>query len=117
MPAVTEVFVSAVVEGPADEAVVRGLLRYIGASHGGTYGKKGKFHLSQKIRAYNKAARFAPWFVLGDLNIDAACAPPLRRTWLPQASRYLHTHPGSSSSLMEAACLGAPKSPPGAPKA
>ena len=78
--------VSAAVEGPLDEAVVRRLLNEVGASVGPVYGKKGKGHLQRRINGYNAAARYSPWMVLVDLDNDDDCAPPLRAIWLPTAS-------------------------------
>ncbi|HSB11921.1 MAG TPA: hypothetical protein VLM38_20715 [Blastocatellia bacterium] len=78
--------VSAAVEGPLDEAVVRRLIDEVGASVGPVYGRKGKGHLLQRINGYNAAARYSPWMVLVDLDNDADCAPPFRATWLATAS-------------------------------
>lgn len=79
-------FISAAVEGPLDEVVVRRLLSEVGASAGPVYGKKGKGHLQQRINGYNAAARYSPWIVLIDLDHDADCAPPLTQDWLPAPS-------------------------------
>lgn len=78
------VVVSGAVEGDLDEAVLRRLLRQIGAAPGTIYGKSGKLALRERISGYNNAARRTPWVVLVDLNADAECAPPLRSTWLPR---------------------------------
>lgn len=75
--------VSGAVEGLIDEAVLRGLLTHVGAAVGAVHGKHGKDDLRHGLRGYNSAARWAPWVVLVDLNRDEACAPPLRRLWLP----------------------------------
>jgi hypothetical protein len=37
----------------------------------------------------NRAARFSPWIVLVDLDLDAECAPPLRKSWLSKPSHYM----------------------------
>jgi len=89
MPDSPLVVVSAAVEGIVDEAVLRRLLEGAGASLGAVHGKKGKSHLRLRITGYNQAARFSPWVVLIDLDQDAECAPPLRRTWLPDSSPRL----------------------------
>lgn len=89
MPVTAEIIVSAAVEGPTDEAVIRRLLKLVGAAPGSMYGKCGKDHLCRRIQGYNNAARIAPWFVLVDLNSDVTCAPPLRESWLPEVSRYM----------------------------
>lgn len=84
-----EVKISAAVEGPTDEAVVRRLIAYVGAKLGKVYGKKGKSHLKDKITAYNCAAQHSPWIVLADLDSDFDCAPPLRASWLPQPAQRM----------------------------
>jgi hypothetical protein len=83
MPVAPLLTVSAAVEGDVDEAVVRALLRHVGAAAGEVYGKQGKQHIQQRIRGYNNAAMHGPWIVLVDLDRDAECAPPLRASWLP----------------------------------
>lgn len=77
------VSISAAVEGPVDEAVVRKLIAHVGAHPGPVYGKNGKPALRKKFNGYNNAARHAPWLVLVDLDNDADCAPSLRQDWLP----------------------------------
>ena len=79
MPAI----ISAAVEGAVDEAVVRKLIAHAGGQAGSVYGKNGKPNLLQRIDGYNKAARYAPWIVLVDLNGDAECAPSILNDWLP----------------------------------
>src|SRR5262245_14853766 len=83
------VTVSAAVEGDIDEAVVRKLFRHVGGEAGTVYGKSGKQTRRERIKGYNNAARFAPWFVLADLDTDAECAKPLTQRWLPKPARYL----------------------------
>lgn len=83
------VVVSAAVEGPVDEAVVRRLIAEVGGSPGKVFGKTGKSSLKNRIKSYNDAARFQPWFVLVDLDQDADCAPNLCRQWLPRISARL----------------------------
>jgi len=78
------VVISAAVEGLVDEAVVRKLIACAGGQAGTVYGKKGKDHLLKGINGYNKAAEYAPWVVLVDLDSDVNCAPCLRKDWLPQ---------------------------------
>src|SRR4030042_6977830 len=83
------VTVSAAVEGNVDEALIRALLRHVGATPGAVYGKQGKAHIQHKIHAYNSAARHGPWVVLVDLDRDAECAPHLRDSWLPDRSPFM----------------------------
>jgi hypothetical protein len=78
-----QVLISTAVEGLADEAVVRRLIREAGGKLARAYGRSGKAHLRERIAAHNHAARFGLWVVLVDLDEEADCAPPLRATWLP----------------------------------
>lgn len=82
-------FISAAVEGATDEAVVRRLIRHVGAEPGPVYGKKGKPDLRLRIQGFNHAAHRAPWLVLVDLDQDAACAPPMRSEWIPHPATQL----------------------------
>lgn len=74
---------TAAVEGPADEAVLKRVIEHLGAGLGDVYGKRGKSHLLLRLRSYNQAACFSPWLVLVDLNSDADCAPTFRAALLP----------------------------------
>lgn len=84
------VFISGAVEGMLDEAVLRRLLKEMGAMAGPIYGKNGKPFLLQKVNAYNQAARFVPWFILVDLDHDADCAPPFLQSCLPNPAPYMN---------------------------
>ncbi len=75
--------VSLLVEGPTDEAVVRRILAYVGLPCGAVYGKKGKDDLLRRLPRYNRAARFAPWLAVVDLDREPECAPLLVRSVLP----------------------------------
>ncbi len=83
MAAGTKKIFSGVVEGLIDEAVLRRIAGYIGASTGVVYGKIGKDYIKKRINGYNKAAMATSWVVLVDLNHEAECAPILKRSWLP----------------------------------
>jgi len=83
------VFISGAVEGMLDEAVLRRLMKKVGAMAGPIYGKNGKSFLLQKVNAYNQAARFAPWVILIDLDHDDDCAPPFLQFCLPNPARYM----------------------------
>ncbi len=85
----TPVVISAAVEGPLDEVVVRRLIACAGGQHGAVYGKNGKDRLRRQIQGYNNAARRTPWLVLVDLDNDAECAPPLRQSWLADPAPFL----------------------------
>jgi hypothetical protein len=65
--------VNVLVEGPTDEPVAKKLLEHVGLEVGIIYGRKGKAHLLERAPIYNKAAYFAPWFVLVDLDMDEQC--------------------------------------------
>jgi hypothetical protein len=77
------------VEGMIDEAVLRRLVKEIGATAGTVYGKNGKSFLLERLCAYNQAARFSPWIILIDLDDDDECAPPFRKSCLPNPAPYL----------------------------
>jgi hypothetical protein len=83
------VAISAAVEGIVDEAVVRTLIIFSGATPGPVYGRRGKPFLQQRIRGYNAAAQHAPWMMLVDLDSDHECPPPLRASWLAEPAPYL----------------------------
>lgn len=76
-------FLSAVVEGPGDEAIARRLAEESGFTLSQVYVKRGKEALDAKLQAYAAAARFSPWLVLRDLDHDADCAPTLANDLLP----------------------------------
>ncbi|MFH1084280.1 MAG: hypothetical protein V1772_00760 [Chloroflexota bacterium] len=78
--------ISAAVEGPTDEAVLRRVLEHLGASLGPVYGKHGKPALLEHLSGYNHAAQHGPWIVLVDLDQAADCAPPARAQSLPAPS-------------------------------
>jgi len=79
--------VSVLVEGITDEVVVRRLLAYVGLPCGIVYGKQGKSYVLRQLMAYNRAAQFAPWLVVVDLDQDAECAPAFVRETLPSPSQ------------------------------
>jgi hypothetical protein len=72
------------VEGDLDEVVLRRLAAEVNLHVGGVYGKSGKDRLRDRIRGFNRAARFEPWIVLVDLDREAECAATLRRAWLAE---------------------------------
>ena len=71
------VAITGAVEGDVDEAVVRCLIEHVQGKTLAVYGRNGKSHLQRRLSGYNRAARFSPWIVLVDLDLDAECAPPL----------------------------------------
>jgi hypothetical protein len=76
--------VNMLVEGTIDEFVTRRLLDHVGLVAGNAYGRNGKVGLLKSLPKYNQAARFAPWFVVVDLDWDAECAPLIVNQWLPK---------------------------------
>jgi hypothetical protein len=69
-------------EGFDDEAVARKICAVLGITVAQSYPSRGKSKLDPKIMAYNKAAVFAPWLVLRDLDGDAPCPGELCRQLL-----------------------------------
>lgn len=84
MPGREPVLVSGAVEGLLDEAVLKRLIAHVGGRPGPIYGKSGKAQLLRRLEGYNRAAQFAPWAILVDLDQDAVCAPPFRIICLAQ---------------------------------
>jgi hypothetical protein len=82
--------VNVLVEGVTDEVVVRRLLEHVGLACGTVYGKQGKGALLERLPDYNRAARFAPWLVVVDLDRDADCAPPFVQSVLPHPADGMH---------------------------
>ena len=77
--------VNVLVEGATDEAVAKRLLSHAGLVIADVYGRGGKEDLLKRLIKYNQSARFIPWFVIVDLDNDAACAPQAITQWLPNA--------------------------------
>src|SRR5437763_15721927 len=76
--------VNILVEGITDEAIAKHLLKHVGLVVGVPYGKNGKKDLLKRLPNYNNASRFAPWFVIVDLDNDAKCASQAVELWLPR---------------------------------
>ncbi len=70
-------------EGVTDRAVLDRLCSEAGVAIARALGEKGKPFLDSRLRAFNHAARYAPWLVLRDLDTDADCAPALAAALLP----------------------------------
>ena len=79
--------VNIVVEGSTDEYVAKRLLKHVGLEMGTVYGRKGKPHLLKYLHKYNQAARFAPWFVVVDLDRDTQCPPEAVGQWLAEPTK------------------------------
>jgi hypothetical protein len=75
--------VSAAVEGPTDETVLRRLVESAGLTLGPVYGRNGKKQVLRQLGGYNLAAQHTPWVVLVDLDHDAECAPEFVQRCLP----------------------------------
>ncbi len=76
------------VEGNVDEAVVKRLIRSVGAIPGPIHGKRGKGYIQKNIGNFNQAANYDLWFILVDLDEDE-CAPKVIHNWLPGQSKKL----------------------------
>lgn len=77
------------VEGATDIPVIRRLLAEAGHALAVAYGGHGKGPLDSNLVGYNNAARFAPWFVLRDLDHDGECAPALASGLLPAPAEHM----------------------------
>jgi len=65
------------IEGEADEAVARAILRHCGLDCVRPLIAGGKTKLDPRLPGYLDAARRTPWLILRDLDRDAGCAPEL----------------------------------------
>lgn len=74
--------ITAAVEGPTDEAVLRKVINFAGPSVGQVHGRNGKPHLLRSLAGFNHAAQFSPWVVLIDLDQEA-CLLNAMQNWLP----------------------------------
>ena len=83
------VFVSAAVEGPSDEAVLRRILGARGAEIHRVQVQNGKPNLRRALPGYNEAAKRDPWLVLVDLDREFDCPPLLVEEWLPKPSPHM----------------------------
>jgi hypothetical protein len=81
--------VSVAVEGPIDTEVVSRVFAWLGIRLGTVYAERGKAYLDGRIKAWNAAAKFAPWFVVRDLDHDADCAPTLVSKLLSKPSAFM----------------------------
>src|SRR5271157_626871 len=80
---------TAAVEGLLDQAVAQVIAPVTGHQIQRIYVTNGKSGLDNRLRGFNNAARFAPWFVLRDFDADAPCPGELQRTLLSSPSRYM----------------------------
>lgn len=90
MATIQPLALACVVEGLVDEAVVRRVVETVGLAVGPIYGRRGKRFLLQHLDGYNQAARFGPWLVLVDLDVEHQCAPPALKAWLPRPAEGMH---------------------------
>jgi hypothetical protein len=72
--------------------VLKRVLAEAGLVAGTEYITYGKGPLDRKLDGYNRAARFAPWLVLRDLNTDEVCAPALVARLLPSSAPRMCLH-------------------------
>lgn len=83
------VYISAAVEGPADEPVLRRIVEMRGAVVHRVQVQNGKANLRRALPGYNAAARWSAWLVLVDLDQDFACPGALVADWLPAPSPHM----------------------------
>jgi len=81
--------VTVAVEGDTDVPVAQRILELAGLDMGAVYIRYGKDSLDLGLAGFNRAARFAPWLVLRDLDRDAACAPELVHHLLRRPARLM----------------------------
>lgn len=81
--------ITAAVEGPTDEAVLRAIVSARGATLDRVHGRHGKPDLRRALPGYNAAAMHAPWIVVVDLDGEYPCASMLVKAWLPAPSRQM----------------------------
>jgi hypothetical protein len=82
-------FISAVVEGDTDAAVIRRLAAEASLEISTVHVKGGKQKVREWIGGYNAAARHHPFVVLVDLDQEFPCAPELLMDWLQHRERLL----------------------------
>lgn len=81
---------TAVVEGQADETIVRRLAQLAGFLECKIYGREGKGFIKARRAKYSQAASFhAPYLILVDLDRDADCAPQFLRNWAVGSKPHL----------------------------
>ncbi len=88
--------VNILVEGRTDEPVAKRLINHVGLEVRTVYGRKGKPHLLERLSSYNKAAQYAPWFVIVDLDADTQCPSEAVGIWLPNPSNRVIAFHSSS---------------------
>jgi hypothetical protein len=86
---VTPVFITGLVEGPLDAAVLERLVAETGATLGHVRAGGGKADVLAHLQRYNRAAARVPWIALVDLDRDAECAAAFRAKYLPAPARYM----------------------------
>lgn len=77
------------VEGDVDEAFARRIAGAAGWKDIRIHGRHGKGWLDKNLPRYARAAAFAPWWILRDLDTDADCAPSLVRRLLPGPESHI----------------------------
>ena len=80
--------VNLLVEGDADEAVVRRVVKHVGLAVGNVYSVGGTGLFDQRISKYNQAAHYSRWLAVRDLD-RARCAVELKQQLLPRPSAQM----------------------------
>lgn len=81
--------VTVAIEGMSDASVIRRVLELGGCKVHVVHGRTGKRHIDPNIGGYNNAARWAPWLVVRDQDMDARCAGELASRILPKPADWM----------------------------
>lgn len=82
-------YISAAVEGPSDEAVLRRIAQHAGAIVHRVQVQNGKDALRRALPGYNAAAQWSRWLVFVDLDEDFPCAGALAADWLATPAPFM----------------------------
>lgn len=83
------VVISGAVEGVTDEAALRRIAECVGINMGNVSITGGKRRLDKQLSGYDNAAKFSPWCVVRDLDMDASCAAELVSRLLPSPAEHM----------------------------
>lgn len=81
--------INLVVEDFLSEIVVRVILGHFGRKFiiCGVYGLQGNLYIKRKVKGFNNAAQFTPYFILTDLD-EITCAPILVQSWFAGLAKH-----------------------------
>ncbi len=83
------VVISGAVEGVTDEAALRRIAECVGTNMGNVFITGGKRRLDKQLSGYDNAAKFSPWCVVRDLDMDGSCAAELVSRLLPHPAEHM----------------------------